>query len=53
MGVGRYKSREWATLEQMGYTEAEDEGIWAAMVGGDWEDGKETTCPWQEGREEF
>ena len=37
MGAGRYKAREWARLGQMGYTGAEDEGVWAAMVGGDWE----------------
>ena len=41
MGAGRYKAGEWARLGQMGYTGAEDEGISAAMVGGDWE-GEET-----------
>ena len=37
VGARSYKAGEWATLGQMGYTGAEDEGIWAAMVGGDWE----------------
>ena len=37
VGAVRYKAGEWAKLGQMGYTGAEDEGIWAAMVGGDWE----------------
>ena len=41
MGAGRYKAGEWARLGQMGYTGAEDVGIRAAMVGGDWE-GEET-----------
>ena len=41
MGKGRYRGAEWATLGQMGYTGAEDEGIWAGMVGSDWE-GEET-----------
>ena len=35
VGAGRYKAGEWARLGQMGYTGAEDEGIWAAMVGGE------------------
>ena len=37
MGARRDRAREWAGLGQMGYTGAEDEGIWAGMVGGDWE----------------
>ena len=37
MGAGRYRAGEWARLGQMGYTGAEDEGIWAGMVGGDGE----------------
>ena len=41
MGAGRYRAGEWARLGQMRYTGAEDEGIWAGMVGGDWE-GEET-----------
>ena len=41
MGAGRYNARECTRLRQMGYTGAEDEGIWVGMVGGDWE-GEET-----------
>ena len=41
MGARRYRAGEWARLGQMGYTGADDEGIWAGMVGGDWE-GDET-----------
>ena len=37
VGAGRYRAGEWARLGQIGYTRAEDEGIWAGMVGGDWE----------------
>ena len=37
VGAGRCRVGEWARLGQMGYTGAEDEGMWAAMVGGDWE----------------
>ena len=37
VGAGRYKAGQWARLGRMGYTGAEDEGIWARMVGGDWE----------------
>ena len=33
VGAGRYRAGEWAGLEYMGYTGAEDEG----MVGGEWE----------------
>ena len=38
VGAGRYRAGEWARLGQMGYTVADDEGGWARMVGGDWED---------------
>ena len=41
VGAGRYRAGKWAMLGQTGYTGAEDEGIWARMVGGDW-DGEET-----------
>ena len=37
MGAGRFKAGERARLGHMGYTGAKDEGIWAGMVGGDWE----------------
>ena len=37
MAAGRYMAGEWARLGQMGYTGAEDEGMWVAMVGGHWE----------------
>ena len=37
MGVGRYRAGEWVTLGQMGYTGAEDEGMWTRTVGDDWE----------------
>ena len=37
VGAGRYRAGEWARLGQMGYTDAEDEGIWAGMAGADWE----------------
>ena len=37
MGAHRYRAGEWAKLGQMGYTGLEDEGIWAGMVGRDWE----------------
>ena len=37
VGAGTYRAGEWATLRQMEYTRVEDEGIWAAMLGGDWE----------------
>ena len=33
VGAGRYRAGEWARLGQMGYTGAEDEGIWVDMVG--------------------
>ena len=35
VGAGRYRAGEWAGIGQMGYTGAEDAGIWAGMVGGD------------------
>ena len=33
----QYTAREWAGMGQVGYTGAEDGGVWAGMVGGDWE----------------
>ena len=47
-GARRYKAGEWARLGHMGYTGAEDEGIWARMMGRDWEGEeavKEDSCP--------
>ena len=37
VGEAKYMGGEWARLRQMRYTRAEDEGIWAGMVGSDWE----------------
>ena len=37
MASKHYKAREWFTIGHLGYTRAEDEGLWAGMVGGDWE----------------
>ena len=37
VGARRYRAGEGAKLGEMGYTGAEDEGIWLGMVRGDWE----------------
>ena len=33
----QYRVGGWAKMGHVGYTWAEDEGVWAGMVGGDWE----------------
>ena len=37
MASKQYLAGEWANMGLVGYTRAEDEGVWARMVGGDWE----------------
>ena len=37
MASKQCKAGEWAKMGQVGHIEAEDEGVWARMVGGDWE----------------
>ena len=35
------KAGQWAKMGHVGYTWAEDEGVWVGMVRGDWEGGRE------------
>ena len=37
MASKQYRAGEWAKMGQVGYTGAEDEGVWERMVGIDWE----------------
>ena len=41
MASEQYRAGEWAMMGRVGYTRPEDEGLWAGMVGGDWEEEEE------------